>query len=101
MYKYVLQVQKKTTRIASRASCYTKQLYCSSALARVQLWLTLTNANSAENISINYTFCVKSKDKNKQIIFKLYMYRLYYVSMVDIIKKNIARKFIIKKLSLL
>ena len=24
MYKYVLQVQKKTTRIASRASCFIK-----------------------------------------------------------------------------
>ena len=29
MYKYVLQVQKKTTRIASRASCYVRNCpYC-------------------------------------------------------------------------
>ena len=37
---------------------------------RVQLLLTLTNANSAENISVNYTFCVKSRKMYKQNIFK-------------------------------
>ena len=30
----------------------------------------LTNANSAENISVNYTFCAKSRKKYKQNIFK-------------------------------
>ena len=53
-----------------------KKLYCSSALAReprVQLWLTLTNVNSAENISVNYILCKKQKKSINKISFKIYV----------------------------
>ena len=52
----------------------------------LQLWLTLDNANFAENMSINYILCETHKKNYKQNLFMKNMYRLYYVSMVDIIK---------------
>ena len=54
-------------------------------IARVQLWLTLANKNSEENISVNYTFCLKNRKRINKISLKKYVYKLYYVSMVDII----------------
>ena len=51
---------------------------------------TLANVNSAENISVNYTLCVKSRKGINKISFKKYVYKLYitYVnmSMLEILK---------------
>ena len=61
-----------------------------SFIRRKKKLCTLANVNSAENISVNYTLCVKSGKSINKISLKKYVYKLYIIymlmSMLEILK---------------